>query len=333
MKHLYTLTLALLLVAPSAFATVRTVSNNPQIPAAFTTIEAAIAASSAGDTIYVVGSPTKYSASHIQINKRIVLIGSGYYLAAAQNINTNGTDTDYIDFAAGSDGSIVIGFYVYTFTINDYVSNVTITHCAAGETWGNNGYSSLSIGQNCTSIYILQSILNSQIYLSGGGNQNNILIKNCFTKSFSNAPITATGIVYDQCRMKAYYAAPPSYNIIYNAVISNSIIEDAGFGGNSSFVNNIFNNAAVVATNGNQINVPINTVILGGSGNPDVQEQLKPGSPAIGAGTSGQDIGPFGGTTPYVLSGIPSIPAVTGLTIPGSASTTLPVNVKFRSNN
>jgi hypothetical protein len=175
--------------------------------------------------------------------------------------------------------------------------------------------------------------LNSQIYLSGGGNQNNILIKNCFTKSFSNAPITATGIVYDQCRMKAYYAAPPSYNIIYNAVISNSIIEDAGFGGNSSFVNNIFNNAAVVATNGNQINVPINTVILGGSGNPDVQEQLKPGSPAIGAGTSGQDIGPFGGTTPYVLSGIPSIPAVTGLTIPGSASTTLPVNVKFRSNN
>lgn len=333
LKHTHAFSLiALLLLATNALATVRTVSNNPQIPAAFSTIAAAITASAAGDSIYIVGSPTKYGVT-ITINKRIVLIGPGYFLGATQNANVNGAYMDYIVFGSGSEGSLVTGISVYSFTINANVSNITIKSCAAGEAWGTNGFSTVTIGAACSNIYILQSILNSVIVFDGGGNQNNILIKNCFTKSFNSLPVSATGILYDQCRMKAFFGVPPNNNVIYNAVISNSIIEDTGFAGNSSFVNNIFSNNAVAAGNGNQLSVPISSVILGGTGNLDVREQLKPGSPAIGAGTTGQDIGPFGGATPYVLSGIPSIPAVTGLTIPASAATTLPVNVKFRSNN
>jgi hypothetical protein len=59
-----------------AWATVLTVSNNPDRPAQFTQVDPAIAAAAAGDTIYVYGSLTTYN--DFIINKRLVVIGAGY---------------------------------------------------------------------------------------------------------------------------------------------------------------------------------------------------------------------------------------------------------------
>lgn len=66
----------------NAFATVRTVSNNPTSLAQFNTIQDAVNASSNGDTIYVQGSPTRYAGFTIQ-DKRLTIIGPGW--APAQN--------------------------------------------------------------------------------------------------------------------------------------------------------------------------------------------------------------------------------------------------------
>jgi hypothetical protein len=57
--------------------TVRTVSNTPSTLAQFNTIQAAVDASSSGDTVYVHGSPNPYVAFTIT-NKQLVIIGPGW---------------------------------------------------------------------------------------------------------------------------------------------------------------------------------------------------------------------------------------------------------------
>lgn len=58
-------------------ATVRTVSNTPSTLAQFSTIQAAVNASSSGDTIYVHASPNVYGA-FTQTNKQLTIIGPGW---------------------------------------------------------------------------------------------------------------------------------------------------------------------------------------------------------------------------------------------------------------
>jgi len=58
-------------------ATVRTVSNTPSTLAQYNTIQAAVDASSNGDTVYVHGSPNTYSSFTIN-NKKITVIGPGW---------------------------------------------------------------------------------------------------------------------------------------------------------------------------------------------------------------------------------------------------------------
>jgi hypothetical protein len=70
-----------------------------------------------------------------------------------------------------------------------------------------------------------------------------------------------------------------------------------------------------------------------GGNSTDGQWQLKVGSPAIGAGEGGTDIGMFGGEYPYVLSGLPPIPAIYGLDAQSLPSNTLDVNLKAKSHN
>ena len=47
---------------------------------------------------------------------------------------------------------------------------------------------------------------------------------------------------------------------------------------------------------------------------------LKEGSPASGTGQGGADMGIFGGTKPYVLSGVPGIPRMTEFSVPAIAT-------------
>jgi len=58
-------------------ATVRTVSNSPATLAQFNTIQAAIDASSSGDTVLVHGSPNQYGGFTIN-SKRLAIIGPGW---------------------------------------------------------------------------------------------------------------------------------------------------------------------------------------------------------------------------------------------------------------
>ena len=67
----------LLLPSTLLLATVRTVSNNPATLAQHNTIQAAVDASSSGDTVYIHGSPNAYAAFTIT-EKRLVILGPGW---------------------------------------------------------------------------------------------------------------------------------------------------------------------------------------------------------------------------------------------------------------
>jgi pectin methylesterase-like acyl-CoA thioesterase len=87
MKTFTTLLILFCIVSLSAFATIRTVSNDPQNPAQFNTIQAAVNAAVVGDTIYVNASSTTYS-ENVSVTKRLVLIGGGYKSPLQLNYKT-----------------------------------------------------------------------------------------------------------------------------------------------------------------------------------------------------------------------------------------------------
>jgi hypothetical protein len=125
-------------------------------------------------------------------------------------------------------------------------------------------------------------------------------------------------------------------DVTLNACIFyNNILLEGNFTATDCDVrNNIGNSTQFGSYNGNQQNIDMSTVFLG-IGSTDGQWQLTPGSPAIGAGILGEDCGMYGGNDPYVLSGLPAIPAIYLFVSPASASgfEGLPVQVRIKSHN
>ncbi len=103
----------LLLIVLGAQATVRTVSNFPATIAQFSTIQAAVDASSAGDTVYVHGSPNQYSSFDL-VSKQLVVIGPGWapdkQLPFEAVINTDivVSGVNGVDISGASSGGAVI---------------------------------------------------------------------------------------------------------------------------------------------------------------------------------------------------------------------------------
>jgi hypothetical protein len=71
-----------------------------------------------------------------------------------------------------------------------------------------------------------------------------------------------------------------------------------------------------------------------GTGSTDGKWQIKAGSVYKNAGSDGTDPGPFGGSNPYVLSGVPPIPVIYEISTTGYGSQAdgLPVTIKVRAN-
>ncbi len=249
-----------------------------------------------------------------------------------------------ITLSAGSSGSTYEGLYFNGTALNIYVSDVVVRRNYFGSFNGNdpiysNGtvglYAAISnviITQNfaviisnnspCTGILITNNFLSFHSYYGEGTNQN------CVQLHTSTVAIIKNNII----RRGTLLA--------YNSNITNNIIYNGFYGGSGNLLSNNIGNAAQFGTaDGNQSNVDMATVFVS-TGSYDNYFKLKTGSPAIGAGYGSTaqtpvDAGMFGGTTPYVLSGIPAIPSIYYFKNQpvGSNSDPIDVQVKVRSNN
>ncbi len=68
---------------------------------------------------------------------------------------------------------------------------------------------------------------------------------------------------------------------------------------------------------------------------PDGRFQLLPVGPAHDMGENGGDIGMFGGSEPYVISGIPPIPTITDIDVPafGTIGDGITIHLKGQAND
>lgn len=321
---LFGLTMAFLLASMSTFATIRRVNSAPGSTTSYTTIQAAHDASSAGDTLYLESSGISYGG--LSCTKKLTIIGTGYFLS--QNPQTQASPAsstvDYIYFNTGSDGSKVTGCslgYLYLYANNLLISRNYI-----------NSYNTAIYQQSAT----LSNIVISQNYIVvtyaswtaiNFGSANNILISNNY--------------IYGSLSSGTNFFAIVNNNVIngtlgfYNTTYTNSILIDGTYSNyNCLATYNIANGTQFGTLNGNQENVNMSNVFVGLTGNStDGQYQLKTGSPAIGAGENGVDCGMYGGTFPYILSGMPNIPAIYYMNAPAIPSNTINVSIKAKSHN
>jgi len=325
-----TILLLLLSAFTTAHATIHRV-NNTGIAADFTTLQDAHDAANAGDTLHLEPSGSSYGAC--AFTKPLVVIGPGYFLNlnAGLQAATSSAITGGLVFEAGSEGAVVSGLDVQGQS-QVKASFVRIERCR----FSGNGMD-LNIvyntsGLNITGVVVNGChVLNNLIVGSVGSTINDLAISNTRVRQFNFSTGGATSGEVLNCvaislGTTAVFGAP-------GLVFRNCILDGAVTPGGSAYEHTLFSGATVPATNGNQINVNMGTVFVGGSG--DAQFALAPGSPAIGAGVGGVDCGIFDGLEPYTLSGIPPVPSIFTLTAPTSTDqgTPLQVTISSRAND
>ncbi len=297
-----------------AHSTVLRVNNTPNINVPYATLTAAYTAAVNGDTIYLEGTTINYGT--LSIYKRLVIIGTGYYLTQnpETQANINPSIITNLYFYAGSSGSKILGLTISSqLYFAGYLQDLVVRR---------NNINQIYNGGSVSTSYFEQNVI---AYTAG--EFSNTLFRNNFLGtgyiSSTNNSLFLTNNVINSLTLTM---AECKNNIIY---------------GPCTFLNcNLFNNVCsstqAPAGNGNQLSVNMENVFVCYSNcaaySADARYQLKGGSPAIAAGTNGEDCGMFGGTDPYVLSGIPPIPAIYNFNYNFNNST-ITVDMKVKSHN
>lgn len=309
-------------------------------PRDFATIDAALtnAAVHDGDTILVTGD---FSAADVTLQRRLHLVGFGYYLAENGISYPPGTLAPATirhlvvrAAAAGSptnaSGSSITGFTLTTATFND-VSRVVFRRNKVARVYilGANG-------QAASGISIIQN------HIPGAGTDWNYGTIRSDTWDNYDILIANNFIGYEPAgsfTMSANDVFLIRNNIIRaGGWIHNGLFADnAVYGGSTMYWNKMVvqNNIAIggnfLPAGSSNINnqVESNVFVLGTS--PDGKYQLAAGSPAIGAASDGGDMGMYGGTYPYVLSGLPPVPVITFLSIPTTVADGQDLQVQIRA--
>ncbi len=326
-----------------AQATIINVDNKPNRPSGYiSNLTLAINNASAGDTIYVY--PSNVSYGNVTITKKLYLFGFGYDGTTGYNSKI---DYLYLDTtsspSSNPSGTTIQGFNIIIISSNKAnIKNISIT--------GN--------------------YITNRIELFSGGNSNNSgwIIKNNYLESNILVYYNTSLIISNNVFRSDYYAIRYSnsssviishnlfmnwiyFDNVQNATVSNNIFicntssYTGGSMNNNTFTNNISfcSNSSYTYTlpptgntgTGNKQNQ--NPVFVTGStsGAYDISldYHLQASSPGKNAGTDGTDIGPYGGTKPFVWGGAFSIPKVTQMTISNpiiNSGTNINVNVKAK---
>lgn len=292
-------------------AAILTVSNLPAGGAQYATLIAAYNAASPGDTLMLQGSNTAYSLpSGTQWNKSMVVIGTGVFPDKDNVINAR---ISYFQFGALASNS---KFYGVVFTSHvgpvSQVSglNLYFEACQFDTYVDVNGDQGTWTFVNC----LFEQNNNLNVYLSGATNSfAGVEFRNCiFDGYIAGANNPGIPWLFDHCLFLTTSSSP--FSSLRNATISNCIFANRFPDGvtNTTFLNNLCavsgtfppaggggNSALNNIENTNPLFVTYTTNQLFSSNH---DYHLQAGSPAIGTGSDGTDIGLFGGSTGFNLS-------------------------------
>jgi hypothetical protein len=326
------------LLSLSAEGKIWRVDNNPANAADFRTLQAAHDGAAAGDTLYVAGSASGYST--LVCAKQLFVFGPGYFLEenAGMQARPLSARTSNVEFASGSEGSLITGMDIRN-PVLVWVGNITIKRNRLTNT---NGFSNplIELKSNVANVAISQNHIDNQFASAlSHGIELELGIAGAIVKNNYIRASAAGGA--DAISMLSTSTAEISHNVIdgdltiFNSTFHNNIQVNGAFSATACDVrHNIGHDTQFANADGNQQNVSTGALFLA-AGSADGQWQLREDSPAKGAGTSGADLGMYGGATPYVLSGLPAIPVIYFFTAPSAGSPTsgLLIQIKVRSVN
>ncbi|MBX2956991.1 MAG: hypothetical protein KF846_12590 [Cyclobacteriaceae bacterium] len=348
---------SLLILPLTLFAKIWIVdSNSGSTSKDFTNLQEAHDGASAGDTLYLIGSGVSYVSNGLNVTKRLIIIGPGFFLTNPETqvslqpaFLTLSNCNQTIVFSEGSAGSAIMGLtirgtvYVNTNNIlikRNHFMESSISTCSTAARLTISG-SQTHVAQN----YFQAPNFGATITIVVTEGLTNVVIKNNYLSHACGIPSGCFEAFTWALLSQANTGIEVTNNVIQggilvsNAIVRNNIfptsISSQSFVTNNSVVsNNMTNLTFLPAGNGNINSVPINSIFMD-SGTTDGRWKLKDGSPAIGSGYNGTDMGMFGGAEPYVLSGIPPIPTIYSLEAPltGEKNTGLPIEIKAKSNN
>ena len=320
-----TLTLTIVFLALNLALTAKVVRVNPtpNSGAQYTTLQAAHDAATTlnGDTLYLEGST--YGLGGLSLSKKLTIIGSGYFLGENPQTQFNLSPSNingYVYCYNGSQGSSFIGC-TFTAGVYIYTNNLNFSR-----NHFNSGSYAIYPQTNCSDIVIHSNYFSGSYTIYFPNSHSNILVINNYFAGYLSVSSNFSGIFANNI-----FAYPVT---VYNSTLVNNIALHTMSMTNCLYTYNIGNSTQFGNQNGNQQNVAQSSLFVGASGNStDGQWKLKAGSPAIGAGEGGTDIGMYGGEMPYKLSGMPPIPAIYSLDSQSLPTNTLNVTIKAKSHN
>lgn len=313
MKKLF-LSIALCVMAGASFATIRTVNNQVGSDADYSSIAAAIGASSVGDTVYIQPSPTPYAS--LTLDKRLVIMGPGHNPSFSPY---NSTVTSVV-IQTGADAAIFKGLVINTLQTpsSNTISNVLISGCqlinySASPLLIAVGTYNNWVFEGCA--FIAGSVVPNMAYLG-----SNLVIRNCYLQSsgqnytLANLP---SGTVIDHCIFNTYNTSVYYGSIVgTNVEVKNSVLMTTASSVNSAAYNcglcNFHDNilwstgGTFPTLAGNLNNVSPLFVNFYNSASYEYNWNFNIGaeSPAIDAASDGSDIGIYGGIFNFNHAGI-----------------------------
>jgi hypothetical protein len=336
MKNLlnFAILIATTITAFTSNATVRTVNNNNPSPGQFTTMTAAIAASSSGDTLYIAGSLASYNS--FPLDKSLVIIGTGHN---PQNQNTSISSIQNIALTTtAARKSQLIGLqFDYLYTTASGIDSITITRCKITNYIEVNNYTHFgwSIRGN-----VFESTGTNIKFNYNGSIHHMYMNNNVFNGAcvdLQNAANNAEIYLFNNLFLRNGDAFTGINNGIY---ISNNIFYRANTVTNTTacaWNKNLSYQSAAVGTFPSGVNLVnadplfVTFPALGASFDYAHNYNLQSTSPLINYGTDGTNAGLTGGTAYFEKNGTPGIPQIRSFIIANpnvQAGGTLNINFK-----
>lgn len=266
----------------------------------FTSINAAMSSNDvmAGDTLFL--DPGCSLQDDQTVSKQVTVVGCGYFRNGVPHNEASIVGKTTVNAANVKFEGVV--FYGNVLLYADYA---TIERCRAtkfielGSAYNNKNSRYCTIRQ-CYAGQVRGANFQGDTY------NNYCTIENCYLTGTSDYG-TLAGLYYPTIR-NCYIKQTGTKNYLLHNIYFPTIDNNIGINtGNSAYswrnVTNVVSNQNNLWANENADYTETNIFTL--TGNNDECYQLKEGSPALGAGTDGTDIGPSGGLYSYVLSGLP----------------------------
>lgn len=277
--------LAVLCMAVTANATILRVNNNTGSSAPYATVEEALEAAAEGDTIMVDASSQTYGS--VTIDKRVVLLGPGYYLATNGIIAEGAESALFTKLDIAAEGTVVKGIetkFANSTNMTIAAPKVVVNRCLIG------GYFQL---RNASNSIIHQNRIIGGLEAYGSSYEESYIQ---VTNNFVGKRISCLSNSYI-----AYNTICTNFYGCKNCTINNNwgsgdFFKDSSSAGGNSYNNNYVSDEYKACNNHAYSDGYLAAI--------EVDETLR------------STYGAFAGDDPYVISGVPAGPVVQELVVP-----------------